>query len=60
MPEEPLAALNAGGLQRLPQSMRAVFEDLSPEELRVATAIQERLNDAVPETEAHDNTNCLC
>jgi hypothetical protein len=60
MSKEPLAALNAAGLQRLPESMRTVFEGLSPEELRVATAIQERLNNAVPEIEGQDNVNCLC
>ena len=44
MSKDSLGPLNAAGLQRLPEPMRAVFEDLSPEELRVASAIQERLN----------------
>ncbi|HEY3684160.1 MAG TPA: aroma-sacti cluster domain-containing protein [Streptosporangiaceae bacterium] len=61
MSQDPLAALNAAGLQQLPEQMRVVFEELSPEELRVATAIQERLNALTPEVEAQETkNNCLC
>ena len=62
MSQDPLGPLNAAGLQRLPEQMRVVFEDLSPEELRVAGAIQERLNALAPEVEGqvNDNNNCLC
>ncbi|GAA0328125.1 hypothetical protein NE235_31560 [Actinoallomurus spadix] len=68
MSKDPLAPLNAAGLQRLPEPMRAVFEDLSPEELRVAGAIQERLNAVAPDVEGQttdpgsggNNNNCLC
>ncbi|MCO5973217.1 aroma-sacti cluster domain-containing protein [Actinoallomurus soli] len=62
MSKDPLAPLNAAGLQRLPEPMKAVFENLSPEELRVASAIQERLNAVTPDFEGQsaDNNNCLC
>ncbi|MCO5991781.1 aroma-sacti cluster domain-containing protein [Actinoallomurus rhizosphaericola] len=71
MSKDPIAPLNAAGLQRLPQPMKAVFEDLSPEELRVASAIQERLNAVTPDVEGQisdpgsgggggNNNNTLC
>ncbi|MCO5973218.1 aroma-sacti cluster domain-containing protein [Actinoallomurus soli] len=64
MSKDSLGPLNAAGLQRLPEPMRAVFEDLSPEELRVASAIQERLNAVAPDVEGQisdpNNNNCLC
>ncbi len=52
--------LRKAGLDRLPESQRLVFENLSPDELKVCLDIQERLNAAVPEVEAQDNVNCLC
>ncbi|MCO5991780.1 aroma-sacti cluster domain-containing protein [Actinoallomurus rhizosphaericola] len=51
MSKDPPAPLDTAGLQRLPEPMRAVFDDLSPEELRVANTIQERLNALVPDVE---------
>ncbi|MFI6599559.1 aroma-sacti cluster domain-containing protein [Nonomuraea sp. NPDC050536] len=61
MSNDPLAPLRAAGLDRLPESQRAVFEELSPEEMRVVSAIQERLNAAAPEVEGQMNkNNCLC
>jgi hypothetical protein len=62
MATDPMEPINAAGLQRLPESMRVVFEELSPEELKVAGAIQERLNATAPEVEGQvaDNNNCLC
>lgn len=62
MPESSFDALNKAGLQRLPEAQRVIFEELSPDELRVVSAIQERLNAAAPEIEAQaaDNNNCLC
>jgi hypothetical protein len=53
-------ALNKAGLQRLTRAQQVVFEELTPEELAVVTAIQERLNAAAPEVEAQESTNCLC
>jgi hypothetical protein len=59
-----LQPINAAGLQRLPEQMRVVFEELTPEELKVANAIQDRLNATAPEVEGQvadgTNNNCLC
>lgn len=60
MSNDPLASLRAAGLDRLPEAQRAVFEDLSPEEMRVVSAIQERLNATAPDVEGQSSTNCLC
>ncbi|MEV0390018.1 aroma-sacti cluster domain-containing protein [Nonomuraea sp. NPDC050643] len=61
MSNDPLAQLRAAGLDRLPEAQRVVFEDLSPEELRVVGVIQERLNAAAPEVEGQQNkNNTLC
>ena len=53
-------ALNAAGLDRLSAAQRVVFEDLSPEELRVVGAVQDRLNAAAPEVEGQSNNNTVC
>lgn len=64
MATDPVQPIKAAGLQRLPEEMRVVFEELSPEELKVASAIQERLNATAPEVEGQvadgNNNNCLC
>ncbi|KAB8194183.1 hypothetical protein FH608_018605 [Nonomuraea phyllanthi] len=61
MPGDPRDALRAAGLDRLPEAQRMVFEELSPEELRVVGVIQERLNAAMPEVAGQNNTyNTIC
>lgn len=55
------AVLAEAGLDRLPEGMREVFDNLSPTELEVAAKIQERLNAVTPEIEGQaDSVNCLC
>ena len=63
MPAEGFETLNQAGLQGLPQAQQIVFEQLTPDELRVVNSVQERLNAAAPEVEGQtdgDNNNCLC
>ncbi|WP_084964874.1 aroma-sacti cluster domain-containing protein [Thermoactinospora rubra] len=61
MSDDPLAPLRAAGLDRLPEAQRAVFEQLTPEEMAVVSSIQERLNAAAPDVEGQGNLiNSLC
>ena len=63
MPVEGFETLNQAGLQGLPRAQQIVFEQLTPDELRVVNSVQERLNAAAPEVEGQtdgDNNNCLC
>ncbi|MCW2876675.1 MAG: hypothetical protein JWQ95_775 [Sphaerisporangium sp.] len=60
MSSNPRDALNAAGLDRLPETQRMVFEGLSAEELRIVGAIQDRLNAATPEVEGQSNNNTVC
>jgi hypothetical protein len=64
MPAYGFESLNEAGLEGLPEEQRIVFEQLTPDELRVVNVIQERLNAAAPEVQGHTdestNNNCLC
>lgn len=64
MSNNPYEVLRAAGanLDVLPAGQRKVFEDLSPEELEVISAVQARLNAATPEVigQSADSNNCLC
>lgn len=61
VPENQLQVLRDAGIDRLPEAQRAVFENLNPEELKVAVSIQKRLNAVAPDVEGQGDTyNTVC